>query len=237
MIAAAAGCVGLLPRRRTMAMCLSTLDRRKRGRPIDFPKDKHGTSFDPSKLDPSLISSMASCFEDASLSPYLPVPEAVAHKMLILANACSTDIHYELGSGDGRVNLHATTAPFRVAKSIGVEIDMRLIHESKERAGNRPNLQFIHADLMNPRHQVWRDMEEEATVITMYFVQTALIHICESLASIMKKRNCRVVTCGYPIPNWEPRQVDQHLGLSLYLYESRGDEGRENCIEKSRENG
>ena len=223
MAAAGVGCAHLLPRRRPITTRMITFDRRKRGLPFESRKETDVTSFDPLKLDPSLLSSMASCFEDASLSPYLPVPEAVAHKMLMLANACPSDIHYELGSGDGRVNLHATEAPFSVSKSIGVEIDIRLIHESKERARNRPCVQFIHADLMNSRHQVWRDMEEEATVITMYFVQNALMQIRESLANVISKPNCRIVTCGYPIPDWDPRQVDQQRGLSLYLYENRVD--------------
>ena len=194
-------------------------NRRRRGIPVTSSKDSD--NFDPYQLDPSLINSMSSCFDDASLSPFLPVPDAVACKMLDMANACPKDIHYELGSGDGRVNFHAADSPFLVSKSIGVEIDGTLIEISKERlVRDRPNacIHFLQADLMNPRNQIWRDMEDEATVITMYFVANALRNISQSLAKV-RKPNCRIVTCGYPIPRWNHQRVEHIKGLSIYLYE------------------
>ena len=75
---------------------------------------------------------------------------------------------------------------------------------------------------MNPRNQIWRDMEDEATVITMYFVTNALNNISQSLAKV-RKPNCRIVTCGYPIPRWHPQRVERMKGLSIHLYEF-GDE-------------
>jgi hypothetical protein len=221
--------------RQRPAVFFTTLSRRRRGGSasavaVATPKDPH--SFDPSKLDPSLISAMGSCLEDASLSPFLPVPDAVARKMLDIAKAAPTDIHYELGSGDGRVNFHATDPhSFDVQKSVGVEIDARLIEMSKERLlllegeqrqqqQQQRNVHFIQADLMNPNHKVWQDMEDEATVVTMYFVENALFTISESLEKLLKQqRNCRIVTCGYPIPNWHPQRVQQLLGLSIHLYQ------------------
>lgn len=206
---------------------ITSRNRRRQGIPVTSLKDL-GT-FDPYRLDPSLISSMSSCFEDASLSPFLPVPDAVACKMLDMANACPKDIHYELGSGDGRVNFHAAGAPFLVSKSIGVEIDGGLIEISKERLlRDRPNahIEVLQADLMNPRNQIWRDMEYEATVITMYFVANALSNISQSLAKV-RKPNCRIVTCGYPLPRWHPQRVERMKGLSIYLYEFGHDRNHE----------
>lgn len=164
---------------------------------------------------------MASCFESASLSPYLPVPIDVAQKMLEMAQVGPTDIHYELGSGDGRVNFCAADAG--VHKSIGVEIDSSLIELSnvelsKRQDSNNCVVTFVVADLMDPRHAIWDDMQKEATVLTMYFVENALAR----LAPIMEERlagGCRIVTCGYPVPEWVPSKVKKKRGLSIHLYD------------------
>jgi hypothetical protein len=39
-----------------------------------------------------------------SLSPWVPMPDSAARKMLDLAAASTSDFHVDLGSGDGRVN-------------------------------------------------------------------------------------------------------------------------------------
>ena len=182
--------------------------------------------FDPYRLDPSLLSSLSSCMEDASLSPFLPVPDAVAFQMLTLAQVGPSDVHYELGSGDGRVNRHAIQEPFQVSKSIGIEIDQRLIVLSQEllEQQNHPRSHVVHyrlADLMNAQHDVWKTMEEDATVVTMYFVEHALRNIRQSLTRVLhNSSHCRIVTCGYPIPDWKPQQVQHHHlgGLTMYLY-------------------
>jgi hypothetical protein len=153
----------------------------------------------------------------ASLSPFLPVSDEVSFKMLEMANASKEDVHYELGSGDGRVNLRAINSPFFVQKSVGIEIDVRLIKISKERTSNTSNVTFHLADLMDSRHSTWRDMEEEASLVTMYFVENALLNIRESLEKV-RKPGCRIVTCGYPIPAWKPDQVEKKMGLMIYLY-------------------
>eukprot|EP00546_Thalassionema_frauenfeldii_P016398 CAMPEP_0178899698 /NCGR_PEP_ID=MMETSP0786-20121207/3051_1 /TAXON_ID=186022 /ORGANISM="Thalassionema frauenfeldii, Strain CCMP 1798" /LENGTH=176 /DNA_ID=CAMNT_0020570597 /DNA_START=272 /DNA_END=802 /DNA_ORIENTATION=- len=169
---------------------------------------------------------MDSGMEVASLSPYLPVPHSVARCMLELAEAGPQDVHYELGSGDGRVNRCAVQA-FGVAKSVGVEIDPFWIQRSKQEwkkiweSSNLDNnrITYIQADLMNPRHAVWQSMQNESTIITMYFVANALEMLEPSLR---KLKNKKIVACGYPIPNWTPEKIDVKYGLELRLYPTVG---------------
>jgi hypothetical protein len=165
---------------------------------------------------------MASCFESASLSPYLPVPIEVAEKMLEMVNVGPNDIHYELGSGDGRVNFCA--ADVGVKKSVGVEIDSSLIALSNLELSKRQQphnvVTFVVADLMDPRHAIWDKMQEEATVLTMYFVENALARLAPIMEERLKgKSSCRIVTCGYPVPAWIPSKVEKKRGLSIHLYD------------------
>lgn len=131
-------------------------------------------------------------------------------------------MHYELGSGDGRVNICA--AAQHVQKSVGVEIDSSLIELSKELLLKEkdipPNvITFVLADLMDPRNDIWNTMHDEATILTMYFVENALARIAPIMKDRLSSSGCRVVTCGYPVPDWTPVLVEKKRGLSIYLYE------------------
>lgn len=168
----------------------------------------------------------------ASLSPWVPVPDPVARKMLEIAKAGPEDIHVELGSGDGRMNFHALDAPFSVQRSIGVDIDEQLVGLAKERLAKRhpapTNIEFRVQDLMATETSdgsIWKSEGDsgassirEATVITMYFVQDALRRLKPKLEMAALPDGCRVVCCGYAMPEWEPDHVEVILDLPIYLY-------------------
>jgi hypothetical protein len=113
---------------------------------------------------------------------------------------------------------------FDVSKSVGVEIDPTLIKLSKQmllKQSGTFSVMFVLADLMNPRHEIWSRMEQEATIITMYFVENALYTLQPSLTKIVNQNpSCRIVTCGYPMPLWEPVEMDHKNSLPIHLYES-----------------
>lgn len=151
-------------------------------------------------------------------------------------------IHYDLGSGDGRLNFMAIDVPFNVKQSTGIEIDDSLIQASNKRLQKRhpnpTNLNFRKADLMPEKeissekmnaHKTSSQKSEttkpdhpvditNATVVTMYFVEEALLKLKPMLQDQLFHTGCRVVTCGYDIEGWEPRWVEIVLGLPIYLY-------------------
>lgn len=131
-----------------------------------------------------------------------------------------SQIHVELGSGDGRVNFHALGYPFNVKKSIGVDVDENLVGLAEDRLAKRhpkpDNLIFKVENL--EESEAWLQDIEEATVITMYFVQDALRKLKPKLEAALKDRKCRVVCCGYAMPDWEPRWVEVILDLPIFMY-------------------
>lgn len=159
----------------------------------------------------------------ASLSPWVPVPDAVARKMLELAQAGPNDIHVELGSGDGRMNFHALDPPFSVQKSLGVDIDEKLINLANERKAKRhpqpTNLEFHIQDLLGANATIWKTIaEENVTVITMFFVEDALRLLRPKLEESLKDRKCRIVCCGYPVPEWNEHWAETMLDLKIFVY-------------------
>lgn len=162
----------------------------------------------------------------ASLSPWVPVPDVVARRCLDIVKAGPDDIHYELGSGDGRVNFQAHYI-YNVKKSVGVDIDSTLIEKSNSRKALRhpapQNLQFVCADLMDRQNPItnalWDDIERECSILTMYFVEDALDKIKPLLERHILGRKCKVVTIGYAMKGWEPKWAEVVLGLTVYMYD------------------
>lgn len=137
------------------------------------------------------------------------------------ANSICAQIHVELGSGDGRMNFHALDAPYNVKRSIGIDIDEKLVAISEERLARRhprpDNLTFRVEDLM--QSSVWHQDIQQATVITMFFVEEALLKLKPALEAALKDRQgCRVVCCGYEMPGWEAQWVEVILDLPIYMY-------------------
>ncbi len=63
---------------------------------------------------------------------FVPTPKAIVDAMLKLARVTTTDVIYDLGSGDGRIVI--TAAQKYGARGIGVEIDPELIKEATKNA-------------------------------------------------------------------------------------------------------
>jgi hypothetical protein len=154
-----------------------------------------------------------------SLSPWAPIPDAVARKVFDVAAAKPHDIHVDLGSGDGRVNFHAID--YGVQRSIGIDVDQNIVQVARDRLAKRhppPDLQFYVADLLDENHEVW-GLVQEATIITMYFAQEALETFRPLLEKKLMGRECKIITCGYEMPGWDSYMQEVVLGTQIHLYE------------------
>lgn len=164
--------------------------------------------------------SMEDYLKKTSLSPWAPIPDSVARKMMDLAKAAPIDFHVDLGSGDGRVNFHAID--YGVLKSLGVDIDESIVQVARDRLAKRhpqPDLEFVVADLLlDTEHPVWAKIQQ-ATIITMYFAEEALRLFRPVLERKLAGRQCKILTCGYEMPGWQSRVDEVVLGTQIHLYE------------------
>ena len=85
------------------------------------PKTSAGEAFD----------SFDDYLKKSSLSPWVPTPDAVARRMLQLAQASPADVHYDLGCGDGRVNAIALQS-FGVKRTVGIDNDDELLRIARD---------------------------------------------------------------------------------------------------------
>lgn len=171
--------------------------------------------------------SMSEYLQFASLSPWVPCPDPVAIRALDIAKVSSDDIHYELGCGDGRVNFHAIDTFYNVKKSVGIDIDQSLIEKSNHRKARiyppPEHLHFICADLTDLKNlqtvEIWNSIQKECTILTMYFVEDALLKIRGIMEDKLLGSKCKVITIGYPVNGWEPMWVEVLLGLKIHMYD------------------
>lgn len=154
--------------------------------------------------------------EGESLAGYAPSPMEVVERMLESAKVSSSDVVYDLGSGDGRVVIKA--AQKYGAKAVGIELDLKLAEESKQKVRE--------ADLEKLVTIVRGDMLKidlkPATVVTIYLPPESNA----KLRPILEKGltpGTRVVSHAAPIPGWTwVRTAAINVGNSwryIFLYQ------------------
>jgi hypothetical protein len=148
-------------------------------------------------------------------SPYVVTPTPVGLEMLRLADVTSTDVVYDLGSGDGRLVVAA--AQVYGARGVGVELDAGLISQSNEnayRAGVSDRATFL-----------WRDFFATdvgtATVVTLYLSEDTNLRLRPKLLHELKP-GARVVSHAFTMGDWRPDRVDDFRSpphrSTLYLW-------------------
>jgi cyclopropane fatty-acyl-phospholipid synthase-like methyltransferase len=135
-------------------------------------------------------------------APYVPTPPEVVTAMLRGVNVGPDDVVYDLGSGDGRIVITAVR-DFR-ARGVGIELDPRLIQESRDRAYT--------AGVADRATFVWKDIFDvdlsPATVVTIYLFAEVNARLLPKLMRELRP-GTRVVSHQYPIGDWKPDRTTE----------------------------
>jgi ribosomal protein L11 methylase PrmA len=132
---------------------------------------------------------------------YVPTPQTVVDAMLEGAAVKSTDVVYDLGSGDGRIVI--TAARNFGARGVGVEIDPALVARATENAaaaGVADRVRFVTANVFTA------DISE-ASVVTLYLLQSINERLRPKLVRELKP-GTRVVSHVFNMgPEWPPERT------------------------------
>jgi SAM-dependent methyltransferase len=147
--------------------------------------------------------------------PFVPAPPEIVDAMLDLAKVQSSDVVYDLGSGDGRIVIAA--ARKRGARGVGVEIDPDLVAESRERAaragvGDKVKIaeqDFFQTDL------------RPATVIMVHLLPEVLGKLKPRFQQQLRP-GARIVSFAFEIPDWKPAKVERINNRPIYLWTISG---------------
>ena len=128
---------------------------------------------------------------------YVATPEQVGIEMLRLAGVRSDDVVYDLGSGDGRLVI-AAAREFG-ARGVGVEIDPKLVQDSRESA--------LKAGVADRTRFLWEDIFQTeiapATVVALYLRQDVNVKLRPKLLRELRP-GTRVVSHDFDMGDWRP---------------------------------
>jgi SAM-dependent methyltransferase len=126
---------------------------------------------------------------------WVPTPLALVERMLDMAKLTARDIHYDLGSGDGRTVIAAAK---RGAQAHGVEYNPDMVALSNRlaaEAGVTGKATFIEGDMFTA------DISR-ATVMALFLLPDNLERLRDTFANL--RPGSRMVLNTFAIPEWEP---------------------------------
>jgi hypothetical protein len=141
---------------------------------------------------------------------WVPTSQALVDKMLDMAKLTPTDVHMDLGSGDGRTVI---TAAKRGARSTGIEYNPDMVELSKAnaaKAGVGDKASFVKADLFETDFS-------KATVITLFLLPDINLKLRPKILDL--KPGTRIVSNTFTMGEWkddETATVDETAGCSYY---------------------
>ena len=151
--------------------------------------------------------------------PFVPTPPEVVDRMLELAQIKTSDVVYDLGSGDGRIVIQA--AKRYGVRGVGIEIDPDLVAKARNNAFKEKVENLVE---FRTQDALTVDVSA-ATVITLYM----LPEFNAKLRPIFDRQlrpGARVVSHDFEIQGWKPERVETIKGdfihdHTIYLFTVR----------------
>ena len=140
---------------------------------------------------------------------WVPTPQSLVDKMLDMAKLTPKDIHYDLGSGDGRTVI---TAAKRGVLAWGVEFNPDMVKLSERAAakeGVTEKAKFINGDIFQTDFT-------RATVLTLYLLPSLNLKLRPTILKM--KPGTRVVSHAFSMDDWQPDQTENVEGRTAYLW-------------------
>ena len=143
-------------------------------------------------------------------SVWVPTPERLIHRMLQLADTTANDVVLDLGSGDGRIPIHA--AKHFGARAIGVELEANLVRIARQTAmaqGVAERAQFVQGDLFET------DLSK-ASVIALYISPGVMEKLKPRFLKLAP--GTRIVSHQFTLDDWQPDELVRSEGREAYLW-------------------
>jgi precorrin-6B methylase 2 len=135
---------------------------------------------------------------------WVPTPQPLVEKMLDLAKIGPQDLHYDLGSGDGRTVI---TAAKRGARSFGIEYNPDMVELSRRNAAaakvSPDRATFVQADLFETDFS-------KANVVTLFLLPSINMKLRDKILAMAP--GTRIVANTFTMEDWEADQTETVTG-------------------------
>jgi ubiquinone/menaquinone biosynthesis C-methylase UbiE len=142
---------------------------------------------------------------------WIPTQPEFIEPFFELCPVSSSDVVYDLGSGDGRLLFAA--AERGAGRCVGIDIDpdrVLVSREATEKEGLANRISFIEADVIDVNLS-------GASVIFCYLFPSASTALKPKFEKELKP-GTRVVMESFPVPGWEVDRVNETNGRYYYFY-------------------
>jgi SAM-dependent methyltransferase len=142
---------------------------------------------------------------------FIPTPAEEVSSFFDLAPLSSSDVVYDLGSGDGRLLFAALEKG--AGRAIGIELNPLQVVKARETAkskGWQNKITFLESDVMTVNLS-------GATVVLCYLFTTASRALKSKFEAELKPGS-RVVMESFPVPGWKPAATTPRGYKQFYLY-------------------
>ena len=135
---------------------------------------------------------------------WVPTPQPLVEKMLDLAKIGPNDVHYDLGSGDGRTVI---TAAKRGARSFGIEYNPDMVELSRRNAQaakvSADRATFVQADLFETDFS-------KANVVTLFLLPSINMKLRDKILAMAP--GTRIVANTFTMEDWQADQTETVTG-------------------------
>ena len=145
---------------------------------------------------------------------WVPTPDEVVDRMLIMAQVTPNDIHFDLGAGDGKIAIAA--AKKFGARATGIEYNPDMVKHANANAqaagvyGSGPGKAIIrHGDIFVTDFS-------SATVITLYLLPALNMKLRPQILSM--RPGTRVVSHSFTMEDWEADEISSMDGRRAYFW-------------------
>src|SRR3954451_14384587 len=145
---------------------------------------------------------------------WVPTPDEVVERMLTMAQTGPSDIHFDLGAGDGKIAIMA--AKKFGAKATGIEYNPEMVKYANEKAqaagvaGVGPGKATIR------QADIFATDFSSATVITLYLLPSLNMKLRPTILSM--KPGTRVVSHSFTMEDWEADEISSMDGRRAYFW-------------------
>ena len=147
----------------------------------------------------------------SSFVSWVPTPLEHIDPFFELAPVSSSDVVYDLGSGDGRLLFAALEKG--AGRAVGIELNPDHAKTASEKAiekGLQDKVTFLQADVMDVNLS-------EATLVFCYLITAASVALKPKFEAELKP-GTRVVMESFPVPGWKPVETKTREYKTFYLY-------------------
>ena len=145
---------------------------------------------------------------------WVPTPDDVVERMLVMAQVTPNDFVWDLGAGDGKIAIMA--AKKFGARAVGIEYNADMVKHANENA-QKAGVAGTGAGKAVIRHgDIFATDFTQATVITLYLLPALNMKLRPQLLSM--RPGTRVVSHSFSMEDWEADEISTLDGRRAYFW-------------------